>query len=639
MKYKHLLLLICLVSVALAQTPFSKPDIKQFNNNIKAKKDTVYNIKEYKYFKVDIDTMVVDTTLNINKHHKMNFLRKDMFGYQSFANVGSRYNPMKFVPELSTIPELAASSKRMKYQSIDDVFYYDVKTPFTELFYLEGLKEGQAAGALITVNVLPEWNIAIKYSGVRSLGTYIYSLSDASHFTFSSYANLKRYSIKAHFTYQKLFNRENGGLKEPKKEFESGDSKFLDRVSVKVNLDRDSKVETFLKGKQYYLGQLYQLNNDSLHKFNIGYDLKFETKHYKYYDDNSKQTKDIYESEATREGGFDSINFQIYENDIFVQLYKSKVYNYRLGVAYQELEYNLDSLDTEKIKTEMLKLKAVSNFNFKGLKFDMRANYNVNGLYKDAFYIDAKINYPIRYIGNIFIKALSYRRAPAFNAQNYRSNYKRYRWNNDFKDELVQRYGFELNTPYGVVLDASYNTLNNYVYWNKDRKPQQHTDEIRILEAKLSLKLDIWKISLNNTVQYQSIIQGEEVYRLPHFLGRSELYYTDYWFDKAMFVQTGFSVKYFSAYKSNAFFPLLNEYYLQDKQEIGNYPMFDVFFNAKVKTMRMYFIVENLTSFTDDIMRSWFSKHNTVPFNYYSAPNYPFRDWGIRMGIVWNFFS
>jgi hypothetical protein len=26
-------------------------------------------------------------------------------------------------------------------------------------------------------------------------------------------------------------------------------------------------------------------------------------------------------------------------------------------------------------------------------------------------------------------------------------------------------------------------------------------------------------------------------------------------------------------------------------------------------------------------------------FNFYSAPNYPYRDFVIRFGLVWNFFS
>ena len=384
---------------------------------------------------------------------------------------------------------------------------------------------------------------------------------------------------------------------------------------------------------------MYQLNNSTLRKINIGYVLKYENKHFKYHDDNSEQTEDIYQSKATKKAGFDSLDFQNYEHEIFVQLHKAKTYNYKLGVVYQQLQYSLDSINTQQKKTKMFKLRSLSSGRFKDLRYKIQADYNVNGLYRNAFYTDIKFTYPISHVGNASIKILSYRRSPAFNTQSYKSNYEEYKWDNNFKNELVQRYNIGLNTPYGVELKGSYTSLNNYVYWNEKRKPKQHADEIKILEAQLKLKIGIWRISLNNTVQYQSVVQGREVYRIPALLGRNELYYTDYLFDRAMFMQTGVSVKYFSAYQSNDFSPLLNEYYLQNEQVIGNYPMFDLFFNAKVKTLRMYFMVENLTSFADDIMRSWFSKYNTVPFNYYSAPNYPFRDWGIRMGIVWNFFS
>lgn len=92
-----------------------------------------------------------------------------------------------------------------------------------------------------------------------------------------------------------------------------------------------------------------------------------------------------------------------------------------------------------------------------------------------------------------------------------------------------------------------------------------------------------------------------------------------------MYLQTGVTLKYFSAYKANAFNPLLNEFVLQDATEIGNYPILDLFINAQIRRTRLYFKIENFSS-------------SFTGRNYYAAPNYPYRDLTVRFGLVWNWF-
>jgi hypothetical protein len=91
-----------------------------------------------------------------------------------------------------------------------------------------------------------------------------------------------------------------------------------------------------------------------------------------------------------------------------------------------------------------------------------------------------------------------------------------------------------------------------------------------------------------------------------------------------MLVNIGVTFKYFTKYKANAYNPLLAEFTLQNDEEIG-FPTFDVFINAQVRRTRLYLKVDNVTSgFTEK--------------NYFSAPNYPYRDLTIRFGLVWNWF-
>jgi hypothetical protein len=71
---------------------------------------------------------------------------------------------------------------------------------------------------------------------------------------------------------------------------------------------------------------------------------------------------------------------------------------------------------------------------------------------------------------------------------------------------------------------------------------------------------------------------------------------------------------------------LLGEFYIQNREELGGFPMLDFFINAKVRQTRIYLKAEHFnSSFTGN--------------TFYAAPNYPYRDFVIRFGLVWNFFS
>jgi hypothetical protein len=54
--------------------------------------------------------------------------------------------------------------------------------------------------------------------------------------------------------------------------------------------------------------------------------------------------------------------------------------------------------------------------------------------------------------------------------------------------------------------------------------------------------------------------------------------------------------------------------------------LFSAFFIAKIKQTRLYFNAENLGA-------AWNGN------NRLAAPDYPYRDFILRFGIVWNFFQ
>ncbi|MEL0183058.1 MAG: putative porin, partial [Bacteroidota bacterium] len=134
------------------------------------------------------------------------------------------------------------------------------------------------------------------------------------------------------------------------------------------------------------------------------------------------------------------------------------------------------------------------------------------------------------------------------------------------------------------------------------------------------------KFALDNSLVYQNVNQTNRILNLPEFLTRNTFYYSNDVFKKAMYLQTGITFKYFSKYYSNEYNPLISAFHIQTDKKIGNFPLIDLFLNARIQRTRIYFKAEHFNS-------------KLTGNNFYSSPSYPYRDFIIRFGLVWNFFN
>jgi len=100
-------------------------------------------ISDYLIISHSNDTTFVDTTLTINKYYKFNYLKKDNFELLAFSNLGQTYNNLGYdFYSNDLMPGFAAQSKHFNYMEIEDLFYYHVPTPLTELLYKLHLSKG-----------------------------------------------------------------------------------------------------------------------------------------------------------------------------------------------------------------------------------------------------------------------------------------------------------------------------------------------------------------------------------------------------------------------------------------------------------------------------------------------------------------
>jgi hypothetical protein len=224
--------------------------------NLSAK--TTYT--DYKVFSFLKETTYIDTTLNIKKHYKFNFLRKDNFGLLPFHNIGQTFNRLTYdFDKLNPVPNIGFTAKQFSFNTIDNINYFEVPTPTSEIMFLTTLEQGRFLDSFFTLNFSKRLNVSIAYTGLRSLGKYRAALVSQGNFrtTFHYETKKGQYKIRGHIATQDILHEESGGLTpEALRAFIDDDPNFSDRARLDVNLE---DTENFLEASRVYLEQEYQL--------------------------------------------------------------------------------------------------------------------------------------------------------------------------------------------------------------------------------------------------------------------------------------------------------------------------------------------------------------------------------------------
>jgi len=615
---------------------FDKLDSK--SRNTKAIKiDT--KASDYKFISIENDSTFIDTTLNIKKEYIFNYLKKDYFELLPFSNTGQVFNQLgyDFSENASSFSKFGARAKHIDYAEVEDIKYYNVATPLTELFFKTTMEQGQLADVLFTVNTRPQFNISVAYKGLRSLGKYRHIKTNGGKFrsSFSYNTKNKRYVAKAHIAMQAIENQENGGITDVLvAEFENGNEEFKDRSRFDVNFeDADNK----LSAKRFYLNHYYNIleRKDSISDFtlSVGHISNLEDKKYQF----NQKTANIFFGEAFTTVIGDEVRLEKFYNQGDVSFQKRKIGRVTVYGGYTDYNYGYNSLvflTSEGIPNRLKGSFASYGAGYKNVfgKLKIKSSFTSN-LSKDnkGSVFDANLEYSLMSSVNIKAKVMSKEALPDFNYRLYQSDYKNYNWSNpNFEAIKTNTLAFEIDAKKYALLKATYSTINNHAYFGVDGvtnnvKPFQYNKNIKYLKLSVSKEFKYRKLALDNNIQYQKVTQVDDVLNVPDLILRSSLYYTDAWFEKNLFIQIGVIGSCFSEYKMNAYDPLLSEFYVQTSKEYGAYPRLDFFVNAKVRNARIYLKAEHFNS-------AWTGN------DFYSAPNYPYKDFTVRFGLVWNFF-
>jgi hypothetical protein len=602
-------------------------------------------ITSYKIISIQRDTIILDTTLSIKKEYDYNYLRKDIFGLMPFPNEGQAYTTLNFgLTKFNSFPEFGFKGKHFAYQEVNDIKYFSVATPLTELYFKTVMEQGQNVDALITLNTAKNFNFSIAFKGLRSLGKYINQLSSTGNFRFTSsyFTTNKRYVINFHYTGQDILNGENGGLTIPQ-DFEDEDPAYKNRPRLQVYL---TDAKSFLKGKRFFFDHDFRINKkEAQNNLYITHQFNFEHKFFEY----NQATLASYigtSSASFQRFGTSSLTSRINDQTIYDRLYNKvgAIYeNKTLGkfeFFIENFNYNYHYNSEKTLGASIVPSRLKATINTISGQYDYRKN-KWNGIVilsnsiaaQPMRNLDANLIYTINPKNNLSFQYQNLSKLPNHNYNLNQSSYDKYNWSNDFNNEKINNLTVNATTQW-LKASMQLTTLNDHLYFSNDNSgtsqqyvsPKQYSGTINYLSLKVAREFMYKKWALDNTFLYQKVSQNDLILNVPKLTMRNTIYFSDYVFKRAMFLQTGITLNYFTKFYADDYNPILGEFFVQKEKQIGEFPMLDFFVNARVKQTRIYIKAEHFNSaFTGN--------------KYYSAPNIPYHDFMIRFGLVWNFFQ
>jgi hypothetical protein len=564
-----------------------------------------------------------------------------------FANDGQTYNTLQYsLTAVDPYPEFGFKAKHFNFIEANQIRYASVATPLTELYFKSTQLKGQSVDSYIAVNTSPNLNFSLAYRGLRSDGKYINQLASTGNFRFTtSYSTKsKRYWFDFHFTQQDILNKENGGITTIA-DFESENIDYKNRQRLEVYL---TDAKSFLKGKRFFIDHGFRINSkQGANNLYLKHQFNYENKFFEY---NQLTVSSNANGQIINRFGESFRSTEI--ND---QTRYNKMYN-KVGLQYEntslgKFQFFVDDFRSNYYYNQILFFdnrtvpsalsmtinSAGGQYEYRKDKWNGRFLYTRSITNQSLSNLDATMQFDLDEDNQFVFQYQNTNKLPNNNYNLHQSSYLAYNWSNNFNNEKINSLSANAITPW-INASLQLSSIQDHLYFNDVSSsaeklaqtqivsPSQFAGTIKYLSLKMNKEFQFGKFALDNTVLYQKVDQNQLVLNVPEVVTRNSIYFTDFFFKKALYLQTGIVFNYFTNYYANDYNPVIGEFFVQRDKQIGNFPNLDFFVNAKIQRTRIFFKVEHFNS-------------SLTGNTFYSAPNNPYRDMTIRFGLTWNFFE
>lgn len=543
--------------------------------------------------------------------------------------------------------------------SVENVHFFNTKTPFTELAYWGSLladpkKETDNIRIFTSQNITPELNVTFEFNRYGGGGYLLKESTRNKTLVFNTNYLGKKYMMHAGYIYNLAGREENGGIQD---NFWVRDT-TVDAKEIRINLeDANSLVKkntffldqqyripfSFLKKKSAEDGQIEAFDDNVTTAF-IGHSSEYTTIWRKYYD---KLTDEVgrnfydntfnYNPTTTN----DSVRVMRLDNKVFLRLqpWSSDGVVSKLDVGIGDKLMNFYKMDP----TFLNKPSNVvwnSTYAYAGAEgqiseyifWDALGKYNFMGYEANDFSINANLGfniYPFRKARKSPISVNAHfetsLKEPDFYQQHYYSNH--YIWENEFGKISTTKIQGSIAIPrFRFKLTAGYSLLNNNLFYDARSIIQQNTVPMSIFSARLDQDFVLGPMHFDHRILFQHST-NQEVVPLP-LLSANVKYYFQFTIQKVLQMQIGVNGFYNTKWYAPGYNPALGVFHNQNNEEYTNGLLLDAFVNMQWKRACLFVKVEN-------VGQGWPMKK----YDYFSADHYISPQRVLVFGIFWPFYT
>ncbi|MGL1888195.1 MAG: putative porin [Reichenbachiella sp.] len=554
----------------------------------------------------------MDTSL-----HNLEYFEKHLGGdidYQDLGVNGSALKPVYYqIP--TTIGSTTGYTAYDPYvKKVEDFKYYDTKSPYILLDASFGGKGRNQVDFVFSRNINPQWNIGmgiIHTSTNKQLGVASLNENQVKSTGFDGFAYYRskdrKYHAMFHMYKQEQVILETGGINKETLEddlfiYEDADIYLINSQSW------DTRTRLFFY-HQYTIKPFFEVYNSVERTI---------TKN-EYTDYPLKESYDYYDQILIRtDSTLDAASFKETKVEAGIKGRLADHIYYSAYVKRRDLDYRY------------VYIEPFDHIGENYLGGDLTIHLANNRLGGQIEVLDAGNYYFKGYFQNSFLNA-SYTSSlyqPGLMTKRFFGNH--YEWSNDFESTLANTINASIFYDFKFLYvepEIEISTIDEYVYFDYDRLPNQESDPIFVNKYSLKANLLLFKnIHLENRVVWNNVSgDGANAMRVPEWSYYGKYYYENIVFNDFMEFQLGLDFRYKSAFYAKEYDPITQQFFLQDDLELPSYFTTDVFFVMKANNLSLYAKYVYAFQKRDE--------------GYFVSPWYPGQRRAFDVGVRWMFFN
>lgn len=568
-----------------------------------------------------------------------NEVQRNAIEYSHAGNTGSAAYPLVFSANRFSGFNLGYNQYDIYRYQKDSVKYYQVIRPYTELSINIGLKNEQMFRGQFANQHKGIIYYGVDFRRFFSKGIYTNARTNDNSFTLYGIYNSrnKHWNLQADLIFNSFKVQENGGVTT---DVFSGSffQKTLVPTALTTPENKYNQIDFYLKGS-YNIGKKYFVQNDTervqtlMPVFKISYQFNVESSKNKFRD----QEPDVnyYGSFYNADSVFNDLNYTKVGNAIMLDYYALKLngdsaYTDKNFVATAEAGFDYYLLEQNRFKSNTQNFYVAGNFRSNGaskshLFYKAAVKYFVFGWNQNDLLVDGYAGYDFGKYGAISGNATYQLKEAPYLYERYTSHPAEWNYNLP-KTKLFAVGGKYQNSKYGLTADFNYYLVDHLPVYPGLSSPYFTTAAEKVFVAHAANRNGFYGLHLDNDIWFTYTPDNGVVKNTyPMLVTKHSIYYERRVFKKALWFSIGFDLRYNYQYNAPYYDPLLAGFY-PAFTTTKSFPVLDWFLNLKIKTVRVFVKVDNISS-------------SFGPKGYYSLYGYPAADVSFRVGVKWRFFE